>query len=312
MGSDRDKTSSRMRMVLMGLVMLAIVSFGGRYMSIENMRKHKVYVEGYVAGHPVAAPFGIALVLIVTLACSLPGVMFLTAACGVLLSPWAVAVATSWLAHVIGGVINFSILRIAWYGSLPSMFKRPNTTVLPSRLGHDGEDDEDEPISPRSRQWLDWMNRKVRHAPAWLLVLLRAVPPLFGPLNAAMAVVDIPLNTYIWTTAVGTLPSSSLLTYFARHVVDAILEEGVTPAPPRGDIIIDDDGPSTTLWHQLLAPKTGFLPPRMKPLNVLVFIPVLWFGSLYVAGHISKAVRMPESRMWRRHPLPHRSHAFTI
>ena len=35
-------------------------------------------------------------------------------------------------------------------------------------------------------------------------------------------------------------------------------------------------------------------------------------GALYLAGFVLQKVRLPQSRMWRRHPLPHRAGVFTL
>ena len=286
------------------ILFIVVVYFGKNYVTVDNLRQHRAQIEAFVKTHPVSAPLVFCCALAAVLACSLPGEMFLTVLCGVLISPWVVAVCTSWVAHIIGGIINFTILRIAWHGSPPPLWRStrssqyPQQPILPTTT-----QDSDEGVSPRSREWLNWIDRKVRGAPPWLLVTLRLVPPLFGPLNAAMAVVDVPLKTYIWTTAVGTLPAQVFLTFFARQVVDVILNEKPRPGDPE---IEEDLSSAKNIWLQFLSPSTGFLPPRIRPWTVPLVVPFIWFAFLFIIGFTMQRWQLPASRMWRRHPLPSR------
>eukprot|EP01061_Rhynchopus_euleeides_P012939 TRINITY_DN2273_c1_g1_i1.p1 TRINITY_DN2273_c1_g1~~TRINITY_DN2273_c1_g1_i1.p1 ORF type:complete len:329 (+),score=57.29 TRINITY_DN2273_c1_g1_i1:204-1190(+) len=315
MGIFGENKGGHRRVILAVFAMICLIVVGRSYMSVEMLRHHRASIEVFVTTHPISAPLVFCCALSVVLACSLPGEMFLTALCGVLLSPWLVAVLTSWAAHIIGGIINFSLLRAAWYGSLPQLFgtsdrgaapilptSNPATVRVPSPTKDVGGD---EPVSPRSREWLQWMDRKVRGAPSWLLVVIRLVPPLFGPLNAAMAVVDVPLSTYIWTTALGTLPSQIILTLFARQLADTILEESsATPAPPSMELYEEEDAETQTshnFWLQFLSPSTGYLPPRIRPWTVPLVVPLAWFAFLWVVGVAMQKWRLPQSRMWRRH-----------
>eukprot|EP00754_Rhynchopus_humris_P022318 Rhum_TRINITY_DN14783_c34_g1::Rhum_TRINITY_DN14783_c34_g1_i1::g.118907::m.118907 len=114
---------NRRRIILVLICMVVVVVMGRDHVGAEAMRRHRATIEAFVSTHPVSAPFFFCAALSTVLACSLPGGVFLTATCGVLLSPWVVAVVTSWLAHIIGGVVNFSILRAAWYGTFPPLFR---------------------------------------------------------------------------------------------------------------------------------------------------------------------------------------------
>ena len=311
-----SQPNSRRRVVIAITAILTVLILGRKYISVDMIRRHRASIEAFVITHPISAPLVFCCALSAVLAMSLPGEMFLTAMCGVLLSPWVVAVTTSWVAHIIGGLINFSLLRAAWYGSLPPLFRSGNerNSVLPTtnpNLATSPTKESEEPVSPRSREWLHWMDRKVRGAPPWLLVALRLVPPLFGPLNAAMAVVDVQLSTYVWTTALGTFPSQVILTLFSRSLADTLLEEPLaTPIPPSQELYEDDEDTTSQLsnsfWLEFLSPTTGYLPPRIKPWTVPIVVPILWFLLLFVAGYAMQRWHLPATRMWRRHPLPYK------
>ncbi|KAJ9465208.1 hypothetical protein DIPPA_03338 [Diplonema papillatum] len=299
---------NKRRIAALVAAVVCILFLGRNYLTTDNVRRHRAGIENFVATHPISSPLVFCCVLSAVLACSLPGEILLTAMCGIVLSPWLVAVVTAWVAHIIGGVINFSILRAAWYGEFPPLFAKQQLPTLPLTTPQF-----EEPVSPRSREWLSWMDRKVRGAPAWLLIVLRLFPPLFAPLNAAMAVGDVPLQTYIWTTAAGTLPSQVILTLFARQVADSLLQPvPSTPSPPslfrdeEDDSQIMSVAASNSLSVYLLSPS-GFLPPRIRPWAVPVVVPVVWFSFLFIAGFAVQRLQLPASRMWRRHPLPHRS-----
>ncbi len=106
---------------------------------------------------------------------------------------FATGVALTWLGLLIGAVIS--------YGLATSLARDFVSALLDSRI--------------------DPLKRFLDRTGFWTLTRLRLAPIPFAISNYGVALLGVPFGTYLLTTALGLLPSVTMLTYFSSSLVEA-------------------------------------------------------------------------------------------
>jgi uncharacterized membrane protein YdjX (TVP38/TMEM64 family) len=183
---------------LLIIFMIAVYfSDAHNYLSYEYLKEHRVYLTQQVKRYPIAAPISFIFTYALSTALSIPG--------GALLS-------------ILGGFLfpqPFSTLFVVIGATLgaTSIFLIAKTTFR-ERYQH------------KSGKQINKMQARFKKNAAGYLLLLRLAPVFpFWLVNLAPTFFKVPLYTFVWTTFVGVIPSSFVLTQTGFGLA-AIFESG--------------------------------------------------------------------------------------
>ncbi|MGE0652877.1 MAG: TVP38/TMEM64 family protein [Alphaproteobacteria bacterium] len=188
-------------------LVLIVAAFGAfflfdldRYLSFEELRRHRETLGALVRDHAVLAALGFIVVYAVSTAVSLPGGAILTLAGGFLFGVVAGSIYV-----VIGATVGATALFLAARSALGDMLQR--------RAG------------PSVRR----MERGFRDNALSYLLFLRLVPVFpFWLVNLVPAFLAVPLRTYVIGTFFGIIPGS--IVYAAvGNGLGAVFDQGRTP-----------------------------------------------------------------------------------
>jgi uncharacterized membrane protein YdjX (TVP38/TMEM64 family) len=203
-GQDSEKVTgggapSALRRWLPVAVVLVLVAGAyacglGRYLSLDNLVRHRAAIDAFVTAHYIAALALFAGVYLAVVALSIPVSLFLTVAGGILFGVVAGA-AASVIGATAGAVIVFLIARTA---AGDFLVRRAGSAV--------------EKLADGFRA--DAFN---------YLLFLRLVPLFpFWLVNLAPALFDVPLRTFVVATAIGILPGAVAFAFVGAGLDSAI------------------------------------------------------------------------------------------
>ncbi|MCH9613132.1 MAG: hypothetical protein S4CHLAM102_16380 [Chlamydiia bacterium] len=182
----------------MGLFIL----FGGyEYIWFEKLKTQHLYWKAYAENHPIKAVFGYmgGYILIITL--MIPGA-FLLSLLGGFIFPFPFSSCIVVCSATIGAALLFLATRYA-FGSM---------------------------LRNRGGERLQRIGKEIEERGAHYLLFLRLVPIFpFWLINIAPAFFTVRTWTFIWTTFVGIIPGTLMITYIGRRLGEVLSrDEGIT------------------------------------------------------------------------------------
>lgn len=154
------------------------------YLSVEQIKKHRLFLLDFVQGYPNLAPLVFLLVYIIATALSIPGDIFLTILAGFLFpQPYCTILVI--IGATIGAIALFLIARTA-FGDF---------------------------LKDKAGPFLKKMQAGFQENEVSYLLFLRFVPIFpFWLVNIAPAIFGVSLYTFAWTTFIGIIPGSFVFT----------------------------------------------------------------------------------------------------
>jgi uncharacterized membrane protein YdjX (TVP38/TMEM64 family) len=172
-----------------GALLLYYVGFA-QYFSLENIKTHALYFKGIVERHYIGAVLGFLVISTTLIACTLPVTGPVAVTAGYLFGLW-MGVLYSMIAGLVGTAISFAVVRRAMSHITQHQYK----TKLESF-------------------------KKQFHAYGYTylisLQLLTVVP--YFVINTLAALAGVPFITFMWTTAVGSLPIVIIYAFAGRQL----------------------------------------------------------------------------------------------
>ncbi|MCR4265571.1 TVP38/TMEM64 family protein [Nitratireductor sp. ZSWI3] len=225
--SEAPVPNRLLRRLLPLLVILAGLAAGyalglDRYLSLDYLADSRNALRAYVAGHPILAPGGFALLYALAVAFSFPAASVLTLFAGFLFG-WLLG----GMLVAVAATAGASALFIAARGALGGILARR----LGGRLSRMAKGFEDNAFS-------------------YLLVLRLAPIFPFWIVNIAPAFFNVPLRTYAVATFLGILPATFAYAYLG-HGLDSVLT--VAAETGREVRLADLVTPQITLAFAVLA-----------------------------------------------------------
>lgn len=180
---------------------MAFIYFSGvyHYFSLDYLMMHHKSLKTFVGMHPIAVPIAFCLVYIILAALSVPGAVFLT-----LLGGYLFPQPFSTIYVVFSATCGATLIFLAARTALKDILKK------------------------KAGPFLQKMEKGFQENVVSYLLFLRFVPLFpFWLVNIAPAFFGVSLITFVWTTLVGILPGTLVLT-LAGGGLDKILENNET------------------------------------------------------------------------------------
>lgn len=184
-------------MIILVLMITAYFMGATDYLSFETIKTHRASVLQLIETHPILMPLFFIALYIVVIALSLPGGAVLTLLGGFFFGlPW------STLYVLLGATIGATLIFLAARTAFGDLLKK------------------------KAGPFLSKMEKGFQKNVASYLLFLRFVPLFpFWLVNLAPAFFNVRTSTYIWTTLIGILPGTYVLTQ-AGSGLGAIFDEG--------------------------------------------------------------------------------------
>ena len=163
-------------------------------LTIENLKANQLMLSMYIEEHFIQSAFLYIILYIILIALNIPGGAIMTLAGGALFGLLPAVIFVN-IAATVGGTIGFVIAR-KFFGVL---------------------------IQDRYKEKLTKFNDEISvHGKNYLLTL-RLIPifPFFF-VNIAAGLTTIPLKTFVWTTALGTLPGTFAYVFAGYNIGNVV------------------------------------------------------------------------------------------
>lgn len=181
----RSRVLKSLPLAVIALGLILFFSFGlQRYLSLDVLAEQRQRLQSMVGAQPIAAAFYFFLFYAVVAALAIPGDFLFTIAGGLLFGGLEGGILTV-LGATIGAVILFLAARSSFGGWLRSK-------------AHSGLAEIQQGFS--------------RDAISWLLFLRLALLP-FWLVNLCLAVLEVPLGRFFWTTMLGMMPATFIFAF---------------------------------------------------------------------------------------------------
>lgn len=173
--------------ILFALIGLVWFSGLGAYLTLQGVQCHASWLREQVNLFYVRTVIWYIVVYLTVVIASLPTVFVMNLLGGFLFGPWGVIYAIG--SATVGAVFYFLIVRYA-VGSY---------------------------LQERYAQKMELFNHKLSTQGWFFLLLCRFIPIIpFFTINLLAGLLKIRLTTFLWTTAVGILPSTTVFVYVGR------------------------------------------------------------------------------------------------
>ncbi len=168
----------------------------GEYFTLNNLQEQSASLQAFVEQNYFLAVFMYVFTYIAAIALSLPAAALLSVTGGFLFGTILGALFTN-VGATTGSAISFLMVRYL--------------------VG--------EQLQKKYAVQLKEFNKEMQEQGVWYLLMIRfiAVIPFFVA-NALVALTNVPLTTFIWTTSLGILPSSFVFTYAGQqlHAISSV------------------------------------------------------------------------------------------
>ena len=187
-------TKTVRRVVALSLFVAVIVLFRylevGRYLTLERVQEYSLYLREYVDNYYVQSVIAYIFVYFFAIACALPASAVMTLLGGFLFGTIPGALYAN-IAATSGSIISFLLFKYVL-----SPF-----------------------VKDRYAEQLKPFKKHIREEGYWYLLTLHflSVIPFFV-INALAALADVPLWTFVWTTAVGFIPLSLVYGFAGKQL----------------------------------------------------------------------------------------------